>query len=199
MNNWNFADFAIQIQAGLQFAFGGDFPTSPLGWRQIALRAVVIYFVGLMIVRFGKSRLIGRITPLDALTGFVLGSLLGRAITGSASLSGTAVGCASLVTLHWLLTLMACRWHWFGELVKGHASLIVQDGQPIFDRLRHHHISSHDLDEQLRLRGVADVRQVQAAYKERNGEVSVLLAKGEPHVLEVSVAEGVQTVRIKLE
>src|SRR6185436_8196574 len=139
-----------------------------------------------------KSRSIGRMTPLDALLGFVLGSLLGRGITGHASISGTIASSAALVATHWVLTRLACRWHWFGDLVKGHAHVIVASGEPLGENLLRHHISRHDLEEALRMKGIEDVSQVRLAYKERNGEVSVLAKKEPPRVLEIAVQSGVQ-------
>jgi uncharacterized membrane protein YcaP (DUF421 family) len=159
----------------------------------------VVYLAGLAIIRVGKSRSIGRMTPLDALLGFVLGSVLGRGITGHASLSGTVAASAALVAAHWVLTLWACRSHWFGDLVKGRAHVIVEDGQPIEASMLHHHISIHDLQEYARNKGLEDISQVSRAYKERNGEVSVLAKKEPPRVVEVAVEAGVQTVRISLE
>src|SRR3982751_5582614 len=109
----------------LTFLFGGDFPPSDppqhLAIHQAMARGVFIYLVVLAIIRLGKSRSIGRISPLDVLLDFILGSLVSRGITGHASLSGTAASSAALVAVHWLLTLLACRWHWFGNLVKGTA------------------------------------------------------------------------------
>jgi uncharacterized membrane protein YcaP (DUF421 family) len=199
MSGANVGDWVGPLSSGLEWLFGGDYPVAPLQVRHIVMRAVLVYLAGIAIVRIGKSRLIGRISALDVLIGFVLGSLMGRGITGSASLSGTGASCATIVAMHWLLTLMACRWHWFGDLVKGRSHLIVQDGQPLPGALRRHHLSPHDLEEEFRLRGVADIRQVREAFKERNGEVSVLTYRVPPQILEIAVAEGVQTVRIKLE
>ena len=188
-----------QLGRAMHFTFGGDFPDDPLLLHQAMARGVFIYLVVLAIIRLGKSRSIGRITPLDVLLGFILGSLVSRGITGHASLSGTAAASAALVAVHWLLTLMACQWHWFGNLVKGRADLIVENGQPLFGAMLHHHISNHDLDEFLRNKGVDDLSKVHLAYKERNGEVSVLTKREPPIILEVAVENGVQTVRIKLE
>ena len=56
-----------------------------------------------------------------------------------------------------------------------------------------------DLEEYARNKGLENVSQVWLAYKERNGEVSVLAKKEPARVLEVAVADGVQTVRISLE
>lgn len=138
-------------------------------------------------------------TPIDVLLGFVLGSLLSRGITGHASISGTVASSAALIATHWMLTWLACRSHWFGDLVKGRAHLIVANGHPIVENMLHHHISSHDLEEYARNKGLEDVSKVWLAYKERNGEVSVLAKREPPRVLEVAVEPGVQTVRISLE
>jgi uncharacterized membrane protein YcaP (DUF421 family) len=189
-------DIMRQLGEGLHFVFGGDVPDDPVRVHQAAARAVVVYLAGLLVIRLGKSRSIGKMTPLDVLLGFVLGSLLGRGITGHAGILATVAGSAAMVATHWVLTLWACRSHWFGDLVKGRADPIVENGQPIVRNMLHHHISIHDLQEYARNKGLDDVSQVRLAFKERNGEVSVLAKKGEPRVVEVGVEAGVKTVRV---
>src|SRR5262245_66541786 len=114
-------NFAIHLGQALHIVFGGDFPDDPLQVHQVMTRAVVVYLGGLAIIRLGKSRSVGRMTPLDVVLGFVLGSLLSRGITGHASISNTLASSAALVATHWILTWLACRSHWFGDLVKGRA------------------------------------------------------------------------------
>jgi uncharacterized membrane protein YcaP (DUF421 family) len=154
--------------------FGGDIPQPPLTLYQVAARAVVVYVVGLIIVRMGKSRMIGRVTSLDVILGFILGSLLSRGITGSASISATAVSSAAMVAVHWAITAVACRSHYFGTLIKGHNVLVVENGKMLVTEMRSSHVSEHDLMEQLRLNGVEDLSAVKKAYKERSGEISVI-------------------------
>jgi uncharacterized membrane protein YcaP (DUF421 family) len=178
--------------------FGGDLPDDPLLLHQIAARAIVVYLGGLIVVRIGKSRLISRTTSLDVILGFILGSLLSRGITGHASLSGTMMASAVIVAVHWVLTAIACRSHWFGTVFKGNSELVVENGKVLHSPMKHSHISEHDLIEQLRLRGVDDLQQVRAAFKERNGEISVLRQESRPQVIDVRVENGVQTVRIAL-
>jgi hypothetical protein len=84
--------------------FGGDSSTQPLQAGQIAARACLIYVLGILLVRLGKSRMLSRATPLDVLLGFILGSLLSRGINGSGSLSGTLVASSVLVGVHWFIT-----------------------------------------------------------------------------------------------
>jgi uncharacterized membrane protein YcaP (DUF421 family) len=186
----------------LTYIFGGDFPPDPLLLHQAAARGVLIYLIGLVIVRIGKSRLIGRITALDVILGFILGSLLSRGMTGHASISGTSAACAAIVAAHWLLTLLACHWHGFGTLLKGNAYVIVEDGKALRKNMSRSHISEHDLEEELRLGGLSGMDaldQVQCAYKERNGQLSILKKRKPPRVLEVAVQGGVQTIRLEVQ
>src|SRR5262249_39976321 len=108
--------------------FGPDSPPDSLTLGQTAARAVLVFVVGGAVARLGKSRLIGRSSPLDVMLGFIMGSLLSRGITGHASLSDTVAASAALVFCHWVFTYLACYSHWFGNLVKGRSRLVVVDG-----------------------------------------------------------------------
>lgn len=158
----------------LQSIFGDAGPPETLTLAQIAARAVVVYLMGLTVVRIGKSRALGRVTSIDVLLGFILGSILGRGITGHSSIPTTTVATATLVFMHWLLTWAACRSHVVGNLLKGKSKQIVSDGAIDFRAMRSSHVSIHDLEESMRLHGVENLADVHQAYKERNGEISVV-------------------------
>ena len=184
----------------LKTIFGGDTPEASLAWPQIAARGALIYIAGLLLIRLGKSRLLGRSTPLDVILAFVLGSVLSRGINGSASLSGSVVAAATLIAMHWVFTELACRSHWCGRLIKGNSHVLVENGKILWENMRRSHISKNDLEEELRLNAnVADVGEVQIAVKERSGEVGVVKKKLKPAVINVSVQDGVQVVRILIE
>ena len=65
--------------------------------------------------------------------------------------------------------------------------------------MRNCHISQRDLEEEARLKSVENVGDIRLAYKERNGEVSILKAKQLPHLVEVRVRDGVQTIVIEIQ
>lgn len=171
---------------------------------EMSLRAILIYIGGWAILRAGGNRFLGRETAFDIVLGFVLGSMLSRAINGSAPLFVTLAASALLVLLHQVLAWITYRSHGFGLLLKGRAQPLIQDGKLIEDNLRKHQISQGDLEEALRLNGrVSDPSQVQEARFERNGDISVLEKKEkgekkEPRILEVQVRQGVQTIRIEI-
>jgi uncharacterized membrane protein YcaP (DUF421 family) len=154
--------------------FGADLPQEPLTLLQISARASAVYIIGVLVLRLGKSRLFSRLSTLDILLGFILGSVLSRGVTGQASLSGATVATITMVMIHWLLTALTCRFHSVGILLKGDTRLIIENGKLLQKNLKRSHLSEHDLWESLRLRGVDDIKQVKKAYKERSGELSVI-------------------------
>lgn len=164
---------------------------------QMALRTVLIYAATLAIVRVGSKRFLSQATAFDAIVAIMLGSIMSRAINGSAPFLPTLAAGVILVGLHWLIAAIAYSSDSFGTLVKGNPVLLIKDGNLQEKGLRKTSVSAKDLEEALRIEShVTEPESVQLAYLERNGGISVIPRKPEPRVLEVSVEDGVQTVRI---
>lgn len=170
-----------------------------VGPLQMALRTLLIYAFTLALVRLGSKRFLAESTAFDVIVGIMLGSIMSRAINGSAPFLPTLAAGAVLVGIHWLLGFFSSRISWFGPVIKGNPILLIQDGEIQEDGMRRAGLSQHDLEQGLRLQAQHDdPSKVKLAYMERNGNISVLPSSPEPHILEVAVKDGVQTVRIKL-
>ncbi len=182
----------------LRWALGLD-TSSPREYTvlQTCLRAVLVYAAGMVILRFGEHRSLRRGGVFDVVLGFILGSVLSRAINGTATILPTLGVTVLLVGMHRLIAAAAFHSHRFGSLVKGDADRMVQDGRIDPAVLRRYSISRRDLDEGLRLHELLRPEQVQEAWIERNGDISAVPRK-EPRVVEVAVEAGVQRVRIEL-
>jgi uncharacterized membrane protein YcaP (DUF421 family) len=157
---------------------GLGLPAQDLTFLQIGLRGIVVFLAGLVMVRLGDLRFLSKKTVFDAILGFILASMLARAVNGSVAFFPT-LGCGFvLVGLHKVMAILARRSHVFGDLVKGRCVQVVKDGVIDARVMRKHDLSEHDLVENLRLNGnLEDVRQVRAAYIERNGQISVVPQK----------------------
>jgi uncharacterized membrane protein YcaP (DUF421 family) len=181
-----------------QVALGIGLESQQMEFWQMALRAVIVYAVTLAMVRLGKKRFMGKATAFDVILGIVLGSIVSRAITGNAPLVPSLAATATLIALHSALTAVACRWHGFGEMIKGRPRVIVRDGRKDEAAMRIAHLTDHDLEEDLHRHGMTSIEDVAEARLERNGDISIVKSKQEPKVITISVADGVHTVRIEL-
>ena len=181
----------------LEDLLGLGLDVADVGPLQMALRTVLIYAATLAIVRVGSKRFLSQATAFDAIVAIMLGSIMSRAINGSAPFLPTLAAGVILVGLHWLIAAIAYSSDWFGTLVKGNAVLLIKNGDVQEKGMRQTSVSAKDLEEALRIEShVTEPERVQLAYLERNGGISVIPRKSEPRVLEVSVEDGVQTVRI---
>jgi uncharacterized membrane protein YcaP (DUF421 family) len=164
-----------QLASAFERALGAHAGVNDLTIGQIVLRAIFVFLVWLVIVRLADRRLLGKYSAFDVVLAVMLGSILSRAINGSAPLWGTLVAAAVLVVMHWILTFLSFHWHAFGHLVKGLPRTLVVDGRVLEDELRRNLITSHDLGEMLRLQGrIDDPAQARLATLERNGQISAI-------------------------
>lgn len=162
---WNF----------FQTLLGLSVEPKDLTFVQISLRGIIVFLATLIMVRLGHKRSLAHRTPFDAILLVILASVLSRAINGSAAFFATIGGGVVLVMLHRLFAHLAYYSHGFGILVKGKPDVIVRDGECDFPVMRRNHVSTHDLEEDMRLNAHLDeLAQVRLARVERSGEISFI-------------------------
>src|SRR3954454_20461511 len=92
-------------------ALGRD--VEDVGVVAMMLRTVVIYAFTLAIVRLGSKRFLSQATAFDVIVAIMLGSIMSRAINGSAPFFPTLLGGVALVFLHAFLAWLAFHTDWF--------------------------------------------------------------------------------------
>ena len=145
-----------------------------LEFWQIGLRAILVYLVMIVFVRAAKKRFLSSATAFDAILVIVIGSTAARAITGNAPFFGTLAAVYVLIALHWIISYITCDSPSIGTLVKGNATVLIRNGRVDRDAMKAAHMSSDDLEEDLRQKGVDDPRKVKEARLERSGDLSVV-------------------------
>ncbi|GAO38298.1 hypothetical protein SCH01S_11_00360 [Sphingomonas changbaiensis NBRC 104936] len=141
---------------------------------QMCWRAALTLALGLAIVRLAGKRLFGRWGAFDIVISVVIGSSIGRAMTGNAPFVATFVGVTLLVVLHSLLAWAAAIWPGLSPVIKGRPSCLIRDGNVNEKALLVAGLGRRDLLEALRLKGVAGPEQVDQAWLERDGAISVI-------------------------
>ncbi len=183
----------------LQALLGLERSLDDVNSGQMALRAVLIYILALALVRIGSKRFLSHATAFDVVVGIMLGSILSRAINGSAPFLPTILASGALVGLHWGFAALAASTSFFGPLVKGNPRLLIKDGHVQDAEMRAANLTASDLDEALRLQShQEDPSKIKRAYLERNGSISVIPYEQEARILDVATEHGVSTMRIRM-
>lgn len=141
---------------------------------QVGLRALIVYFVLILLVRLGKKRFLGEATAFDAVLIIMIGSLSSRAVSGTAPFVATLIATLIFIVLHWLLSYFSQGSSTLSFLVKGHDTVLLRNGRVDRKALRDAHMSADDLAEDLRQQGVDNYQDVKEARLERSGKLSVI-------------------------
>jgi uncharacterized membrane protein YcaP (DUF421 family) len=167
----------VDLAAALARLLGEGVPATDLHWWQIGLRSLVIYLGLLVGVRLAKQRFMGEASAFDLIVVIILGAVAARGITGQIALVEVLAAIAVLLGLHWLLSWLCVRWPALDPWLKGRSHRIVGiDGR---DRvaMRRHHLTDSDLHDAFRRQGCRDISEVECAFLERDGEVSVIVRR----------------------
>jgi uncharacterized membrane protein YcaP (DUF421 family) len=152
-------------------------PQGP-GAAAMALRTAIVYAFTLVLVRLGSRRLLAKPSAFDVIVAIMVGSIMSRAINGSAPFVPTLLAGVVLLFMHWMFAALAFRMHWLSAALKGTRIALVRDGAVLRDGMRRANITDDDLAEALRLQiHDDDPSQVHVAYMERSGNISVIPRK----------------------
>jgi len=163
---------------GAHLLIGTDSDT--ITWWQMCIRAIIIFFYLLFLIRVGSRRIFGKNTSFDIVIGVMLGSILGRALTANSQFLPTIAASAALMLLHTFIARLSFHSTRIGHIVKGTEARLVDSGKILWDGLKRTSITEHDLMEGIRANGgLMEVDRVKAAFLERNGNISVIKKESE--------------------
>lgn len=142
-------------------------------WQECA-RALVVFPYGLLVVRLVGARIFGRWSALDFIVSIIVGSALGRVLTGSGPVGATLAAVTLLMALHWGLARLAARYRPFSRIVEGTPVVLASGGRLVEGRMTENNITKADLAEALREKGVDDVSQTRTIVLEPSGSINVV-------------------------
>ena len=144
-------------------------------WWEIVLRASVVYFVMLALLRLSGKRTVGQFTPFDLLVLVLLGDAVqGSMIAGDQSLQGGLILTATLLGWNRLVGFVTARSEPVALVVEGKAEILARNGHVFNDALKSADLTLDDLEEAMRDHSVPSVNKIRLAVLERDGTITVL-------------------------
>lgn len=144
----------------------------------IIIKGLIIYILLALAIRFMGKRQIGELQPGELVITMVLSEIATMPLQDKnfPMLSGITL-IFLFVSLELLSSYLAMKSRAYRTIMQGHSVLIIKDGHLLINNLAMIRYSTDDLMEALRLKDVFDISDVQYAYIETNGSVSVKLKK----------------------
>jgi uncharacterized membrane protein YcaP (DUF421 family) len=144
-------------------------------WWSFVLRACIVYFVLLAMIRASGKRTMGQFTPFDMLLVVLLGNAVQNALLGKdTSVGGGLLLAVTLIALNWTVGLVSARSLKVESLIEGSPVLLARDGTVYKNVLRKELISRADFDRALREAGCISIDDIQSAVLETNGHITIV-------------------------
>lgn len=139
-----------------------------------ALRATVIYFFLLVVVRLLGKRTVGHSTAFDFIVALILGEVVDEPIYGDVPLVQALLVIAVIGGWHAVNAYLSYRSQTFDRLTGGSPTVLIRDGQLDGRAMRRERVNESDLRSLLRLQQIDDLSEVKLATLEPNGGLSVI-------------------------
>lgn len=144
-------------------------------WWQYLVRACIVYFVLLAMIRLSGKRTMGQFTSFDMLLIVLLGNAVQNALLGTdTSVGGGLILAATLILLNWGVGYLAARNDRVERVLEGVPVVLARDGHVFRDVLRRELVSRADFDKAMRENDCAQIDDIAVAMLETNGHITIL-------------------------
>ena len=161
------------IAFDLHRMFVGDAPL--LFLLEIVARTVIMYLYTLFVARFIGKRGMGQLTPFEFIVVIVLGSAAGDPMFyADVPLLHGFVVLTVVVALEKLINHLTNVSRKAEAVIESTPSIVIREGSVLDAAVKQEGISMQELLMELRMHGVKNVGEVQYAFWEPSGKLSVL-------------------------
>ncbi|MBA4757499.1 DUF421 domain-containing protein [Sphingosinicella sp.] len=145
----------------------------------IVLRASAVFVILYLLLRLLGKRELGQLTPFELLVMIVMGDLIQQGVThNDFSLTGALLAVATFGFLALLLSWITYLFPAMERLLDGKPRVVVRDGTIIVENLRRDRVTRSELESEMRLAGIASLKEVAWAIIEPQGKISFIKAQG---------------------
>ena len=140
------------------------------------LRAAAVYISVLLLLRLAGRRTVAEMTPFDLVLLLIIGDATQQAILGNDfSMTTAFLVVSTLIVVDVALSIAKQRYQLLAKLIDGVPMVIVENGNPLRDRMRRARISLDDVMLSAReSHGLERLDQIKFAVLEISGGISII-------------------------
>ena len=145
------------------------------GYLKIALSSFAVYaFIIVAIRLFGKKEL-AQLSIIDLVFILLISNAVQNAMVGAdSSLAGGLVAASTLFLVNYLLKYLLYRFPKLGIAVQGVELMLIYKGQLNVSNMNKARITREEILEAVREHGVSEIREVDLAVLETDGNISII-------------------------
>jgi uncharacterized membrane protein YcaP (DUF421 family) len=144
----------------------------------VILRVVILYFFSYFLLRLMGKRGNKQITIFDAVVIVALGNIIGNpTFDFQVPLIWPMVILAMFLIVEQGFISLVQRSHSLSDLIESEPALLVKDGLVNVERVHKEKLGTEELYSAFRINGIKTLGQIERAYLEESGEISIFKAK----------------------
>jgi uncharacterized membrane protein YcaP (DUF421 family) len=143
---------------------------------QMVVRACLMFFIALILIRLGGMRIFGKKSAFDTIIVIMLGAVLARGIVGASDYWATVAASAVMIGINRLLAWLSEKYTGINNVIKGKPLLLFESGEICWENMKTASLTRSDLMESLRLETKKEsLDPIDKAYMETNGRISFIM------------------------
>ncbi|ADL13044.1 DUF421 domain-containing protein [Acetohalobium arabaticum] len=141
----------------------------------VIIRTVILYLAVLVVLRLMGKRQIGELQPFDLAVTIMVSELAAMPMQNTdVPLINSLLPISLILILQIYISVINTKSFKAREIVCGSPDILIENGQLNEEELRKNRISIHELLEELRVKGYHNLAEIEFAFIETNGQVSVI-------------------------
>jgi uncharacterized membrane protein YcaP (DUF421 family) len=145
---------------------------------ELVVRGTVMYLFLFVVFRVVIKRRIGAVGMADLLVLVIVADAAQNGMAGEyRSITEGMILLGTIIAWEVLLDFLAFRFRWMERLLLPPPLLLIDRGRVLWRNLRQEFVSELELQAKLREQGVRDPSEVDKAYMEPDGQVTILKKK----------------------
>ena len=148
---------------------------SGINYGHIIFSTIAVYFFLIIALRFFGKKELAQLSVFDLVFILLISNVVQNAMVGpDTSLSGGLIGAAALFTINYVLKYLEFHFPVFGKAIQGDSIMLVFKGKVNTKNLEKAKITMDELMEAIREHGVSEIKDVDLAVFEVDGNISIL-------------------------
>jgi uncharacterized membrane protein YcaP (DUF421 family) len=141
----------------------------------IVLRAAVLYFFIVFVMRVIGRRELSSMTPFDLILLIVLGDAIQQGLTqDDYSVTGAVLAVSTMATLQVFTSYLSFRSRRARKVLEGEPIVVIERGQLVEHNLKRERMTADEVAEEMRQQQIASLDQVEWGILEANGSISFI-------------------------
>jgi uncharacterized membrane protein YcaP (DUF421 family) len=144
-------------------------------YLNIIVSAAVVYLFIILMIRITGRKEIAQLSVIDLVFILLISNAVQNAMVGpNTTLWGGLLAAGVLFAVNFVLKLLTYRFRGVRKLLQGEEIMLIYNGVVHKKNLERAHLTMEEIEEAVREHGVADIRDVNLAVLEVDGNISVL-------------------------